>query len=132
LELTESRAFADPDRVARTISTLRDHGVSLALDDLGVGHNALRRVQQLPVRRLKIDRSFVADLPSRGVGAHLVDAIIGLGERLGIAVIAEGVETPEQADALRAVGCREAQGFLFGRPTGLSELPFVRRVGSNA
>jgi EAL domain-containing protein (putative c-di-GMP-specific phosphodiesterase class I) len=82
--------------VARTISTLRDHGVSLALDDLGVGHNALRRLPQLPVRRLKIDRSFVADLPSRGVGAHLVNAIIGLGERLGIAVIAEGSRHPSR------------------------------------
>jgi diguanylate cyclase (GGDEF)-like protein len=132
LELTESSAFADPDRVATAISALRDHGVSLALDDLGGGLNALRRVQQLPVGRLKIDGSFVADLPSGGAGAHLVHAVIGLGKRMGIAVIAEGVETPEQADALRAVGCREAQGFLFGNPTEPSELPFVCQVESNA
>jgi diguanylate cyclase (GGDEF)-like protein len=132
LELTESSAFADPDRVAVAISALRDHGVSLALDDLGGGLNALRRVQQLPVSRLKIDGSFVADLPSGGVGAHLVHAVIGLGERTGIAVIAEGVETREQADALRAAGCREAQGFLFGIPTDAIELPFVRQVESNA
>jgi EAL domain-containing protein (putative c-di-GMP-specific phosphodiesterase class I) len=61
-----------------------------------------------------------------------VHAVIGLGERMGIAVIAEGVETREQADALRAVGCREAQGFLFGNPTDAIELPFVRQVESNA
>ncbi|HSK98480.1 MAG TPA: bifunctional diguanylate cyclase/phosphodiesterase, partial [Euzebyales bacterium] len=132
LELTESGAFADPDRVAGAIAALQAHGVSLVLDGLGVGHNALRRVQQLPVRRLKIDGSFVADMPSGGVGAHLAEAVIGLGERLGIDVIAEGVETTEQADALRAAGCREAQGFLFGRPGAAAGVPFVSPIESSA
>ena len=128
LELTESSAFADPRRVASAISGLRAHGVSLALDDLGVGHNALRRLQQLPVQRLKIDRSFVADLPSGGAGAHLADAVIRLGERLGVAVIAEGIETREEADALRTAGCREGQGFLYGAPVRADGLVLDRRI----
>lgn len=131
LELTEARAFADRGRVASAIAALRDHGVSLALDDLGLGHNALRRLQ-LPVRRLKVPRSFVAELPSGGAGAHLVEALVRLGERLDLAVIAEGVETVEQAEALRAVGCREAQGFFFGHPADAGDLPFVSHVRTNA
>ena len=131
VELTGSSALTDPDRVAPAIAALRDHGVALALDGPAVGHHATR-LHQLPVRRLKIDRSLVADLPSAGVGAHPVDALIGLGARLGIDVIAEGVETAEQAEALRAAGCHEAQGFLYGRPAAASELPSAGRVRTTA
>ncbi|HSK92177.1 MAG TPA: EAL domain-containing protein [Euzebyales bacterium] len=132
LELSESGAFADPERVNAAIAALRGHGVSLALDDLGAGHNALRRVQELPVRRLKIDRAFVADMPVGGPGAHVVEAIIRLGERLGVPVLAEGVETPREADALRAAGCQQAQGYLYGYPADPADLPFAGRVGSSA
>ena len=123
LELTESPAFADPQRVRTAIAALHAHGVGLALDDLGVGQNGLRRIQQLPAQRLKIDRAFVADLPAEGAGAHLVDALIGLGARLGVGVVAEGVETPAQADALRTAGCPEAQGVFYGHPVAAADLP---------
>ena len=132
LELTESGALTDPDRIVSTITALSDHGVSLALDDLGAGHNTLRRVQELPVSRLKIDRSFVTDLAAGGPGAHVVEAVIQLAGRLGIPALAEGVETPEQAAALRAAGCREAQGYLYGFPADPDELSLPSHVRTRA
>ena len=116
IELTEATAIAEVDRVRAVLAALRELGVSVAVDDLGTGYSSLLWVSSFPIDRIKIDRSFVADLDVNGPGAPLVEALIGIGQRLGHHVLAEGVETETQAQRLRDLGCREAQGYAFGRP----------------
>ena len=95
-------------------------GVRTALDDFGTGYSTLSWLQRLPVDRIKLDRSFIAELPDPAAQV-LVRGVVALAEELGIGVVAEGVETVEQRDALVAVGCRLLQGYLLGRPA--AELP---------
>ncbi|MDQ1532457.1 MAG: hypothetical protein QOF28_218, partial [Actinomycetota bacterium] len=116
LEITESLLIDDPDRVAGTLTTLADLGVRLSLDDFGTGYSSLAYLSALPIHQLKIDRSFVARLGEGPESDTLVSGIIHLGEGLGLEVIAEGVETAEQAEHLLGLGCHLAQGYFFGRP----------------
>jgi diguanylate cyclase (GGDEF)-like protein len=117
LELTESVLFGEEQGVMAALVAVRALGVRLAIDDFGTGHSSLSRLSQYPIDTLKVDRSFVnvltADAPVPDV---LVTAILALGGGLGMQVIAEGVETEEQLAALRALGCPQAQGYLFARP----------------
>ena len=116
LEITET-LLARPDQVILgNLHNLRRMGVRVAVDDFGVGYSALTYLKDLPVDRLKLDRSFVQDLVTDSRSKALAEAIIGLAARLSHPVIAEGVEEPEQLEALRALGCAEVQGFLLGRP----------------
>jgi diguanylate cyclase (GGDEF)-like protein/PAS domain S-box-containing protein len=120
LEITESMLIdRGPDRVA-LLERLRDLGVALVLDDFGTGWSSLSRLAQLPIGGLKIDRSFVADIDGRG--GPIVDAIVRLARAFSLPVVAEGVETAAQLEALRGLGCEEAQGFLFSRPVPADEL----------
>jgi EAL domain-containing protein (putative c-di-GMP-specific phosphodiesterase class I)/DNA-binding NarL/FixJ family response regulator len=114
VELTES-ACADPVCARRVLQQIREMGVRVALDDFGTGYNSLGSLQQLPVDMLKIDRSFVSRLGT-GESPEVLRAIFSLAERLGLEVIAEGVETIAQLAELRALGCDLAQGFLFAAP----------------
>jgi diguanylate cyclase (GGDEF)-like protein len=117
LELTESVLFAEEEGVMAALVALRGLGVRLAIDDFGTGHSSLSRLSQYPIDTLKVDRSFINALtPDAPVPDVLVTAILALGGGLGMQVIAEGVETEEQLAALRALGCPQAQGFLFARP----------------
>jgi EAL domain-containing protein (putative c-di-GMP-specific phosphodiesterase class I) len=117
LELTESVLFAEEEDVMAALVALRALGVRLAIDDFGTGHSSLSRLSQYPIDTLKVDRSFIDALtPDAPVPDVLVTAILALGGGLGMQVIAEGVETEEQLAALRALGCPQAQGFLFARP----------------
>jgi EAL domain-containing protein (putative c-di-GMP-specific phosphodiesterase class I) len=116
LEITETVAMQSAERTARILSELRSTGVSIALDDFGTGFSSLSHLRQLPINRLKVDCSFVANLENDPGAAAIVKAVLGMGETLGIDVLAEGVETRAQAEYLIAAGCREAQGFLFARP----------------
>ncbi|MDP3710920.1 MAG: EAL domain-containing protein [Mycobacteriales bacterium] len=116
LEFTESTLMDDTPLVAALIAELASTGARLSIDDFGTGFSSLSYLTRLPVRRLKIDRSFVADLPHKPEAATVVGAIIGLAAKLGLTVVAEGVETPEQRATLLEMGCRFAQGYLFGRP----------------
>ncbi len=116
IEVTESTAMVQPDRAGPTVRLLRDHGIRLAIDDFGTGHSSLGRLRELPVSTLKIDRSFVADLPRDRGAAAIVTAIIQLAHSLGVQPLAEGIETQEQLDFLIAHGCRLGQGYLLGRP----------------
>lgn len=127
VELTEAAAVGEGDEVRGVIDALHALGVSVAIDDLGTGHSTLSWIRTYPVDRIKIDRSFVADLDAGGPGASVVDAIVGLAQGLGCGVLAEGVETQAQADRLLAIGCTHAQGFRFARPQSAEDLAALLR-----
>ncbi len=118
LELTEATAIRDVEHTAAVITEIRSWGVKTSLDDFGTGYSSLSHLQLLPFDYLKIDRSFVAGLDQVGDQRPIIRAILDLARTLGLSVIAEGVETDSQADALRALGCLHGQGFLYGRPLG--------------
>jgi diguanylate cyclase (GGDEF)-like protein/PAS domain S-box-containing protein len=121
LEITESHLIGDPERAAATLAALDEIGVRIALDDFGTGYSSLSNLSTLPIHQLKIDRSFVSGLCDRKEADALVSGIINLGHGLELEVVAEGVETPEQARRLKQLDCDFAQGFLFGRPEPWSE-----------
>ncbi len=115
LELTESAVMEDPTLAAASFAALRELGVRVAIDDFGTGYSSLALLRTLPVDLLKIDRSFLAEI-SEDSAARVVAAVVGLGQALGLEVVAEGVETPAQVIELERLGCGLAQGFLFSRP----------------
>jgi predicted signal transduction protein with EAL and GGDEF domain len=116
LEITESALLEDADRAMATLGLLKDAGVLLAIDDFGTGYSSLSYLDQLPVDIVKIDRSFVAKLGHASEGADIIDAIIRMTLALGLEVVAEGIESPEQAAALLRLGCTKGQGFLYSAP----------------
>lgn len=118
IEVTESTLLADPDAVARLLQRLQAAGVGAALDDFGTGYSSLSHVHRFPLRKIKIDRSFIRDLdqPEAQRSHAIIKAVLTLAEALQLDVVAEGVETDAQRQALLALGCTQAQGFLFGRP----------------
>ncbi|QJU58216.1 EAL domain-containing protein [Sphingomonas sp. AP4-R1] len=122
IELTETVAVRNGHAVGSALAALRQMGVAISLDDFGTGYASLSLLKELPVTRLKIDKIFVADMVAGNCDAVVVDAILRMAGSFGLDVIAEGVETAEQRDWLRNAGCREAQGYLFGRPMPASEL----------
>lgn len=117
LEITEWSVLADLDAARRTTNALGAFGARVALDDYGTGYASLANVATMPVDELKIDVSFTAGLGSDRARTAIVRAIVGLGNALDITVVAEGVESADQAFALQALGCEYGQGFHFGRPT---------------
>lgn len=117
LEVTETVFLGrGADSVGDTLAAFHDAGVTVALDDFGTGYASLKHLRDFPVDVIKIDRSFVADLLTDPGDAAIVNAVLGLANQLGIVVVAEGVETPEQAAYLLEQNCGHAQGYLFGRP----------------
>jgi EAL domain-containing protein (putative c-di-GMP-specific phosphodiesterase class I) len=104
-------------QTSRLLSDIREKGVSISLDDFGTGYSFFTYLQQLPVDTLKIDKSFITDMTAENqTSAHITDTIINLGKKLGLETIAEGVETTEQLELLKTMGCNVVQGFLRGRP----------------
>ncbi len=118
LELTERILIEATEGVLGTLNRLQESGVRLALDDFGKGYSSLEYIRTLPLQKLKIDRSFVRNLDGDSSNAAIVGAITGLGRRLGLTVLAEGVERQSQLDLLAAEGCQEMQGFFFSPPVG--------------
>ena len=116
VEITESTVMADTMRSEPIIAELHERGLRLAIDDFGTGHSSLSRLNQMLVTTLKIDRSFIADLPGDTSSAVLVATIIQLAQNLGLHPLAEGIETEEQRRFLVDNGCMLGQGFLFSRP----------------
>ena len=123
IEITENVLLdRDPGRILNSLNALKTIGVKVALDDFGTGFASLTHLKRFPVDRLKIDRSFVRNIETDADDAAISRTIISLAHSLGLEVVAEGVETPEQLAFLRRHGCNYAQGYLFGRPEPASEL----------
>ncbi len=116
LEITEGVLLSDGPATLATMQRLKSLGVRLSMDDFGTGYSSLGYLRNFAFDRIKIDRSFVSGFPANRDCAAIVNAILGLGRSLGIAVTAEGVETEEQLERMRAEGCDEAQGYLISRP----------------
>lgn len=121
LEITESTLQA-VDHSREQLGRLKALGLMISIDDFGTGFSSLSLLKHLPIDRIKIDRSFVQDLPGHPSNVAVTEAIIAMAGSLGLALIAEGVETPEQQQFLRARGCAEAQGFLFSRPLDVDDV----------
>jgi diguanylate cyclase (GGDEF)-like protein len=123
IEITESVAMQEPALLIKTLNQIKQIGISIAIDDFGTGFSSLSYLQQLQVDRLKIDRSFVAEITHASRGSRIAEVVIQLGRNLGLAVIAEGVEDECQARKLTALGCSLAQGNLFASPMMPGRLP---------
>jgi diguanylate cyclase (GGDEF)-like protein len=127
LEITESVVMDEPKMVIEALNRLKSYGIKVAIDDFGIGFSSLSYLQQLPLDRIKVDRAFIRDLAAPN-GTVIAETIINLGKKLGLATIAEGIETIAQADAVRAMGCDEVQGFLYAKPMPTAELlEFLRK-----
>jgi len=129
LEVTEKIALADDDRSVEAIAAARKLGVGIAFDDFGTGFASLSSLQRYPLTTLKIDRGFIRHITSRSSDTAITKALIGLGRDLGLDVIAEGIETPEQEQALLALGCPSGQGYRYGKPVRFKEI-FERLKGT--
>ena len=122
LEITETGIMHDMRVAADALIALHELGVGLAIDDFGTGYSSLSYLRKLPVDRVKIDRSFVMDIPASEDAAVIATAIVRLAHNLRLEVAAEGVETAAQSEFFRAAGCGFAQGFFYGRPENSADL----------
>lgn len=121
IEITESAVIREPDKVEQIIAAIHAHGVSIAIDDFGVGHSSLNYLKRFRISTLKIDKSFVDGLPQDEHDRAISDAIVVLGKALKLKVVAEGVENEAQRDYLERAGCDEMQGFLYAKPLPAAE-----------
>lgn len=129
LELTERMLMGNDPSMQAALTRLRDAGITLAIDDFGTGFSSLSRLRTLPVETLKIDQSFVRELPASASSVAIVNTIIELAHGLAMTAVAEGVETVEQQQCLQSLGCRVMQGFLFARPMPADEFDgWLRRL----
>ena len=120
LELTESAIIDNPRRAAARLAQLREAGIHILMDDFGTGHSSLSYLQTLPIDTLKIDRSFIHRMSQDDEGTELVHTIVRMAHNLGLAVVAEGIETPDQVSLLKEMECASGQGFLFAHPRPLA------------
>jgi diguanylate cyclase (GGDEF)-like protein len=130
LELTESMVMQNHERAVKVLSELKRMGVRLAIDDFGVGYSSLAQIKNFPIDTLKVDRSFIRDLPNNSEDCAITQAIIAMAKTLSLTVVAEGVETQEQEDFLRDIACDETQGYHFSRPVGSDQ--FADLLKSNS
>ena len=130
LEITEGIAMKNVDQNIRMLEELRDLGLSISIDDFGTGYSSLEYLKRFPLNTLKIDQSFIRDITTDDDDRKITMAIIGLGQNLGLKVLAEGVETLEQVEILRSSGCDYIQGYYYGRPLPARELlPYLKETG---
>jgi EAL domain-containing protein (putative c-di-GMP-specific phosphodiesterase class I) len=128
LEITEGILLGDEMGTQETLAELRTMGFSLSLDDFGTGYSSLSYLQRYPIDKVKIDRSFISNLGIEEEAGAVVGAIIRLARALKLHVIAEGVETPQQLNALTRLGCTDVQGFLFSKPLMADEIDEIVTV----
>ena len=129
LELTESMLMENPQEIARTLKTIKQMGVKISIDDFGTGFSSFSNLRRYPLDELKIDRSFLNDIPNNTDDAAIVGAIIAMAHGLGMGVVAEGIERQEQLDFLRDRDCDEYQGYLLSKPVLASD--FLALVAKN-
>jgi diguanylate cyclase (GGDEF)-like protein len=122
VEVTETSAMMDPDRAQEVLQELTDAGFSIAIDDFGTGYSSLSRLREMPVRVLKIDRSFVSNVHTDRQAASIVSAFLELANGLDLVTLAEGIETEEELSFLRERGCQLGQGYYFSRPVPPEEI----------
>ena len=122
IELTERMLMEDLPEVRRALGRLRGRGIRISIDDFGTGYSSLGHLRDLPLDKLKIDRSFVRDLPAHPGAAAIAKAIVTMAKTLALTVIAEGVETPAQRDFLIELGCDELQGDAVGAVQSAEEI----------
>jgi diguanylate cyclase (GGDEF)-like protein len=135
LEITEGALMYDPLNATEALHKLRNLGAKVSIDDFGTGYSSLSYLKRLPIDALKVDKSFISGLPGDGADHAIVSAVIAIAQELDLKVTAEGVETPEQLDTLRKLGCGEFQGYLFSRPLPAADFSKMLRlhdVRSNA
>jgi EAL domain-containing protein (putative c-di-GMP-specific phosphodiesterase class I) len=127
LELTESMVMQNAERAARVLADIKQMGVRLAIDDFGVGYSSLTHLKRFPIDTLKVDRSFIRDIPQDTDDMAIAEAIITMGKSLNLTVVAEGVETLEQETFLREHACDETQGYYFARPIASGDFAALLR-----
>lgn len=133
LEITESVLLQDAQQTLSILHALRGRGVQVALDDFGTGYSALGYLRDFPFDRIKIDRSFVRDIPTHLATRAIVQAVVALGASLGMPITVEGVETAAQLQAVQQLGCTEVQGYLLSRPVSAAALPeLIQRLSGAA
>lgn len=132
LEITESFLMQHPQQSITVLQKIKDLGIELSIDDFGTGHSSLNYLKRFPVNRLKIDRSFVADVPEDQEDRELVKAIIAIGTSLKLNVIAEGIENIDQSNFLTLNGCHEGQGYLYSRPVEAEEIETILKKQQNS
>jgi len=122
LEITESQLMYDAEQEIQTLNSLRSLGIKLSIDDFGTGYSSLSYLAKFPIDYIKIDRSFIKDLEDNALNETIVSAIISLAQRLGLQVVAEGVEKSEQLEFLRGEKCEKYQGYYFSPPVPAHKL----------
>ncbi len=128
LEITESVFIDSPEKAAHSLRELKKMGIRIAIDDFGTGYSSLSYLHSFPSDILKIDKSFIDDMNTDATSQRYVEAIISLAHVMGLQVVAEGVETPEQLETLRRINCDYIQGFLWGKPLGETEAEALATV----
>jgi EAL domain-containing protein (putative c-di-GMP-specific phosphodiesterase class I) len=126
-ELTESMVMQNADRADKVLREIKKLGVRIAIDDFGVGYSSLTHLKRFPIDTLKVDRSFIRDLPQNAEDRAITEAIIAMGRSLKLTVIAEGVETLAQETFLREHACDETQGFYFSKPVASDQFAELLR-----
>jgi len=130
LEITESVVMHDVDRAVKKLAAIKEMGVRLAIDDFGTGYSSLAQLKRFPIDTLKVDRSFIREIPKHVEDEAITEAIIAMGRTLGVTVVAEGVENAEQQRFLQRRGCHEMQGYHFGRPAHPDVLADLLQAGT--
>jgi EAL domain-containing protein (putative c-di-GMP-specific phosphodiesterase class I) len=128
LEITESALVADPLTARAILRSMHQLGVTFSLDDFGSGFNGFSQLIRAPLRSVKLDQTFIADIDTDPASRRLLEGVMLLMRHLGLRVVGEGVERPEQLEVLRAVGCDAAQGYLLGRPAHATDIDILGRI----
>jgi EAL domain-containing protein (putative c-di-GMP-specific phosphodiesterase class I) len=125
LEVTEGQMIKEPEEIIEKLDKISDLGINISIDDFGTGYSSLSLLKRLPIHRLKIDRSFVNDVPKDAESAAIIKAIIALAKSLNLDLVAEGVETSVQKDFLIDNGCVTIQGYYYSHPVPAEEMQIL-------